>query len=890
MVNRYTGAAQGHLHPGGTGTRILRTLSLCSLIYCAIALAAGNAPAQVSVLTQHNDIARTGQNTNETILNTSNVNKIQFGKLFSQAVTGQIYAQPLYVPNVSIAGGTHNVVIVATEEDMVYAFDADSNTGANASPLWSASMVDAAHGGTGGEEPLDSATTTGCTDTQPYVGITSTPVIDGSSQTIYVEAKSTDGAGNYFHRLHALSLTTGEEKSPGPVRIAGSANGSTFQDLYQQERPGLLLQNGVVYLAYASHCDTTPYEGWLFAYDTATFTQQSVLVTEPNGKGLGGFWMSGSGIAADSTGNIYIPSGNGNFDTSDVPPTQLGDTLLKVGTTSANLSLLDYFTPSDQACLASDDTDLGSGGALLLPDQTGATYPHILVQAGKEGMVYVVNRDQLTSNNSHYNGVDTCMSTDPEILEESPAVGGMWSMPAYWNNNLYFWGSGDVLKMIPVTNGFPDFTNITGNSTSLGFPGATPSISSNGTAPGTAIVWAIDSTKYGSPGPGPGPAVLHAFDATNISTELWNSAQSGTRDRAGNAVKFAVPTIANGKAYIGTSTELDVYGLLAAGTQQAATPVITPGTETVHAPVHVQITDSTPGAAIYYTTDGTTPTSNSTKYTATFIVSSSAVVQAIAAASGYANSDVANAAYTINVATPNISPKSGTHVSSVMVAIADPTAGSTIYYTSDGTTPTTGSTPYGGAFKLTSSATVQAIAAAPGYANSNVTSAEYTIDVATPVLSRKSGTYVGTARVALADSTLGSTIYYTTDGTTPTTNSTPYTGAFNLTSSATVQAIAAAPGCTNSALASATYTVLQPPEISPPHGTYSGSITITITDATSGAAIYYTTDGTKPTPGQGTTVQYDGPFMLNATAQVKAIATLNSVLSTVSTRAYAISP
>jgi predicted RecA/RadA family phage recombinase len=546
------------------------------------------AHGQTPVLTQHNDTMRTGQNTTETILNTTNVNVDQFGKLFALPADGQVYAQPLYVPGVTINGVIHNVLIVATENDSVYAYDADSNTGSNSLPLWKASLVDATHGAGAGEMPL-SATTINCGNLEPLIGITATPVIDSTSNTVYVEAKSTDGT-NYYHRLHALDLLTGHEKSPGPILItatvAGTGDGSaggllTFDALHQLARPGLLLTHDTIYIAYASHCDYSPYHGWLFGYDQATFTQKSVYVTTPNG-GLGGFWMSGAGVAADSDGTIFIPSGNGDFDTTNVPATETGDSLLKLGTTNQILTLLDYFTPLDQQTLDNNDTDLGSGGALLLPQQSGP-FPNILVQAGKEGRIYVVNRDQMTLGNSHY--CAGC-STDSEIIEESSsgAVGPMFGTPAYWNNQLYFWGLGDVLKSIPVTGGLPDFTNISSNSTKLGFPGATPSISSNGTIPGTAILWALDTSQSGSHV----PAVLYAFDASSISNELWNSDQAPNgRDQAGSAVKFATPTISNGKVYIGTSSEVDVYGVLSAplvtSTNGATFAVGTPGTFTVTA-------------------------------------------------------------------------------------------------------------------------------------------------------------------------------------------------------------------------------------------------------------------------------------------------------------------
>ena len=625
-------------------SRAWRRLGILAALILSTALATA---AQISVLTQHNDIGRTGQNTNETILNTSNVNVAHFAKLFSLPVAGQVYAQPLYVQNVTIAGTNHNVLIVATETDHVYAFDADTKGLA----LWTASMVDQAHGAKSGEHSLQSSTTIGCTDLQPQIGISSTPVIDALAQTIYVEAKSQLGS-TYIHRLHALDLATGLEKAPGPVEITATVNGTgdgsqngkiVFDQLHQHNRSGLLLLNGEIYIAFASHCDFGPYHGWLFAYNATNFAQSSLLMTTPNG-GLGGFWMAGSGVAADGNGNIYIASGNGTFDTNNVPATELGDTVLKLGTTNGKISLLDYFTPSDQNCLEAQDTDLGSGGVLVLPTQ--GSNPDLLVAAGKEGAIYVVNRDQMTAKNVHYVGKSTCTTQDPEILEESAsgAVGGMWSMPAYWNSTLYYWGSGDVLKSIPVTGGLPDFTHVTGNTTSIGFPGATPSISSNGTTAGTAIVWAIDSSQYGSPGPGPGPAVLHAYDATNISNELWNSAQAiDHRDQPGNAVKFSVPTIANGKVYIGTSSQVQAYGLLPV----VATPVISPSSESFQSSLQISMSDATPGAVIHYTLDGSTPTqTHGNVYKMRFTITASKTVQAVAVAPKSANSEVASETYT----------------------------------------------------------------------------------------------------------------------------------------------------------------------------------------------------------------------------------------------------
>jgi len=694
-------SAKGATHPvsfAGSIQKSAISYALICLLLMAFFMCAAASPcrAQTSVLTQHNDMERTGQNTNETILTTSNVRLGEFGKLFAMPVTGQVYAQPLYAYGVMIAGGMHNVVIVATEADLVYAFDADSNTGANALPLWVANLVDAAHGAGANETPIGNSRV-GCSDLEPQIGISSTPVIDPITLTIYVEARSVVGSTTTFiHRLHALSMATGAEVSPGPALIAASVSGTgdgskngvlAFDNLHEENRAGLLELNGAIYVAFASLCDHGPYHGWLFAYDATTLAQKSLINTTPNG-GLGGFWMSGAGVAADANFNIFIASANGDFDTVNIPATELSDTIMKLGTTNETLSLLDYFTPSDQMCLQTEDRDLGSGGVLVLPTQPGS-FPDILVEAGKEGKIYVVNRDSpMTTTPSHYNPLTNCASSDPEILEESAsgAIGGMFGLPAFWNNTLYFWGSGDVLKSIPVVNGLPNFGNITLASTKLQFPGATPAISSNGTESGTAILWAINTSSYGAAG----PAVLHAIDATAIGSELWNSTQS-SGDQAGAAVKFAVPTIANGKVYVGTSTEVDVYGLTGNMAQPPAIPVISPASENISKPVHVSITDGTPGATIYYTTNGTTPTINSTPYTHSFTIAATATIQAIAA-NGAGASGVASATYIFaaGVATPTFSPAQGSYTESVTVTISDSTSGALIYYTTDGSTPSPG--------------------------------------------------------------------------------------------------------------------------------------------------------------------------------------------------------
>ena len=892
----------------------------------------------------------------------SNVNSTQFGKLFSQSVTGQVYAQPLYVPSLTINGAAHNVLIVATEGDYVYAFDADSNTGANATYLWRANVIDTAHGAASGATPVP-YTTVNCTDMQPQSGISSTPVIDTSVGTIYVEAESLEG-GNVVHRLHALDITTGNEKSFGPVVInalpngvPGTGDGSSggvlqFDNLTQHNRPGLLLFNGTIFVGFASHCDNGPYHGWLFAYSESSIARLAYFNTTPYG-GLGGFWSSGAGLAADSSGNMFLVTGNGSYDTNN-PAIDYGDSILKMTYASGAFTVADYFTPYNQSSLAGGDTDLGSGGVLLLPTQPG-TYPNELVEMGKQGTMYLVSRDTMTSTPAHYcNGC----SSDPEIVQESSAgqFAGMWSMPAYWNNAVYFAGSGGPLTAIPLSSGTLNYSSITTSSPTFGFPGATPSISANGTTNG--IVWLIDSSQYGSPGPGPGPAILHAFNATSVSTELYNSTQAASgRDTAGNAVKFSVPTVTNGKVYVGATGEVDVYGLLSGVTQVTTTPAISPASESVTTSVQVTITDATSGSSIYYTTDGTAPVPGSgstVKYSSAFTLTSTHTVNAIATASGHTNSAIASEIYTIQsnpitsvndssgftasglalsgnatlngtrlrltdggsneagsgfvttpmniqsftadfsfqLTTPNADGITFTIHGGSTAAALGPNGGglgygpvtvggtggipssiaikfdlydnngegtdSTGEY-SDGASPTTpfvdmsssGVNLHSGdifqvhlsysgtnlAMTITDETTEgefsttftnvnipSTIGGNTGYVGfTGGTGGETAIQeiigfsfvsgpasapqAATPVISPAAGSYPGSVNVSITDSTSGNTIYYTTNGNAPTTSSTKYTGAFTLTSSATVKAIAVASGFTNSAIASSAYSV-----------------------------------------------------------------------------------
>ena len=500
---------------------------------------------QVSVLTHHYDVARTGANLNESTLTPANVNSNQFGKLFSFAVDGQLYAQPLYVPGVAIPGkGTKNVVYVATEHDSVYAFDAD---GATVNPLWQRSFIDPAAGITtvsddDFQEPYE--------DIAPEIGITGTPVIDSSSGTLYVVAKTKE-KGNFFQRLHALDISSGAEKFGGPVTIRASVpgagvrndgNGNVVLDpLINLQRAALLLLGNTVYIAFASHGDFDPFNGWILGYDAHSLKQ--VIAYSPDADGAGGsVWQSGAGPAADSSGNIYVQVANGDFDAAS-GGRDYGDSALKLRPSGNTFSIVDYFTPFDQQVLSDLDHDLGSGGVVLLSDQS--TSPnHLLLANNKEGKLYVINRD----NMGHFHAGD-----DSQILQTIQLAGGIFSTPAAWQDKVYVSAVGDSLKCYRVNGGHLTLASDTGQT--LGYPGSTPVVSANGSSNG--IVWTLQVDNQLSDA-----AVLHAYDANDLSYELYNSIQAGDRDTAGSLVKFTVPVVANGKVYVGGGDQLAVYGLL----------------------------------------------------------------------------------------------------------------------------------------------------------------------------------------------------------------------------------------------------------------------------------------------------------------------------------------
>ena len=498
----------------------------------------------VNVLTYHNDVMRTGQNLSENTLTTANVNSTSFGKVGNLSVDAGVDAEPLYVSNLTLAGSVHNVVYVVTENDSVYAFDADTFA-----QLWHVSVLGA------NESASDNR---GCGQVSPIIGITSTPVIDLSAGThgeIFVVAMSLDNVGNYHQRLHALDLSTGAEISGSPATIQATyptTNGTTTFDPKQyKERAALLLLNGVIYTTWASHCDGGPYTGWVIGYNETTLARSSVLNVTPNGS-EGAIWMAGDGPAADSSGNIYFLDANGTFDdtlnSSGFPEHgDYGNAFIKISTAANSLSVADYFTMFNTDSESNADEDLGSGGEMLLPDVQDTQHNtwQLAVGAGKDGHIYVANREMMGKFNTNND------SAIYQEIDSNGLNGGVWSMPAYFNNVVYYGAAGDHLRAFSIVNAKLNTPAGSLSATSFGYPGTTPSISANGSSAG--IVWAVENNNGG---------VLHAYDATNLATELYNSNQAANSRDHFSDNKFIAPMIANGKVYVGTPNGVAVFGLL----------------------------------------------------------------------------------------------------------------------------------------------------------------------------------------------------------------------------------------------------------------------------------------------------------------------------------------
>jgi hypothetical protein len=535
---------------GGTKFDVVVSNSLGSVTSnsATLAVSSSTVTSNIDVVTYHYDNFRSGQNLNETTLTPANVNQTKFGLLGSFAVDGKVDAQPLYLSNVPIPGkGNKNVLYVVTEHDSVFAFDADSAAGSTGTPLWKISVLQA------GETPSDDRN---CGQVSPEIGITSTPVIDRTRNAIYVVAVSKTSSGGYVHRIHALDLTTGAELFAGPATItatvqgtgANSSSGSVnFDPAQYNERPGLLQIGSTIYTTWGSHCDIGPYTSWVMAYSADNLTQTGVLNLVPNGND-GGIWMSGAAPAADASGNIYFIIGNGDFDTAldtkGFPANKnCGNCYTKIS--ALPMALLDYFTPMNTVSESASDTDFGSGGPLLLPDltdSTGATR-HLAIGAGKDPKIYVLDRDNLGKFSATKNNVYQ------EITGQ--LANGMWSKPSYFNGTVYFGAVQDALKAFTISNGKLSATPSSQSVARFGYPGTTPSISANGAT--NAIVWAVENNTNG---------ILHAYDATNLAIELYNSSQAANGRDKFAANKYITPMVTNGKVYVGTPNSVATFGLL----------------------------------------------------------------------------------------------------------------------------------------------------------------------------------------------------------------------------------------------------------------------------------------------------------------------------------------
>jgi len=525
--------------------------SLGSILSSAatLTISSGTTSSAIDVVTYHYDNFRTGQNTAETTLAPATVNSTKFGKLGEFSVDGLVDAQALLLSNLNIPSkGAKNVLYVVTEHDSIYAFDADSNGVAGGTVLWKSSALLA------GETSSDSR---GCGQVSPEIGITSTPVIDRSRNAIYVVAMSKDSSGNYFQRLHALDLTTGAELFGGPTTIqasyAGTGDNSSggsvvFDPKQYKERAGLLQVGGTIYTTWASHCDIRPYTAWVISFSADNLSQTGVLNLVPNGS-AGAIWMAGAAPGADASGNIYFIQGNGDFDTtlnaSGLPTNgNCGNCFTKISSTLP-LKLLDYFTPLNTVAESNSDADFGSGGELLIPDVVDANgnTRHLAVGSGKDDIIYVVDRDNMGKFSPSADGIYQQIN--------GQLAGGVFSKPSYFNNTVYYGAVNDAIKAFPIVNGLLSTTPASRSTHTFSYPGATPAISASGNTNG--IVWVVENS---------GPAVLHAYDAGNLATELYNSNQAAnSRDHFSNN-KFITPMIANGKVYVGTSNSVAVFGLL----------------------------------------------------------------------------------------------------------------------------------------------------------------------------------------------------------------------------------------------------------------------------------------------------------------------------------------
>ena len=709
---------------------MLRTAFVPTIICAVATLGLAQTPTPVPVLTWRYDQTHAGQNTSETALTTANVNADSFGKLFALKVDSTVYPQPLYVPNLKMSDGlTHNVLFVETSNDTMYAFDADSNGGANAKPIWKVSLLSTDHGAASGATAIPWQDT-GSPDVAPTIGITGTPVIDPATNTMYVVGNTKEN-GAYFARLHAIDITTGAEKSGSPVEIkatvAGTGNGSSggqlaFSPLWENQRPALALYNGFVYIGFAAHGDNGPWHGWLFSYNASTLAQKAVLCLSPNGYGAG-IWSSGAGLPIDTGatgGRMFLATGNGTH--SSIPPfdanSEMGESVVAFSLANGGITPIDAFTPFNFQTLNNSDWDLGAGGVLMVPDQQG-THPHVLVQAGKEGRIIVLDRDNLGGFAS---GASSNTNALQDISTVIPQAKGFWATPAYWNGHVYLWAENNVPMMFNMSSGVMSTQPDSKSSISSAWPDPTFSISSNGTQNG--IAWAVRADQFNTNG----PAVLYAWDANDLTKTLYQSDTNATRDAAGPANRYSIPVVTNGKVYVAAHGEVDVYGLIESQATTAA-PVISPNGGTFSSSQSVTLSSTTASASIYYTLDDSTPTSASTLYSGPITISTNTTLKAIASAPNYLQSAVSTATFTFSnqTPTPTFTPAGGTYTSTQAVTLSDTDANAKIYYTTDGSAPSAASALYTAAIQVSASETINAIAIDPSLQNSNVASAAYVI-------------------------------------------------------------------------------------------------------------------------------------------------------------------
>jgi len=708
------------------------------------ARSAAQTPTPVQVPTWRYDNTRQGQNTHETALTPANVNVNTFGKLTSLAVDSTIYAQPLYIPGLLMSDGLlHNVLFVATENDSIYAYDADPKLGSAPKLLWQITLLDTAHGASAGETAIpwnQQDAIYGQGDIGPTIGITGTPVINPATNTLYVVG-NTELNGAFFSRLHAINILTGAEQTGPAVQqspvlinatVAGTGQASSggkvsFDALLGNQRPALGFYNGTVYIGYSSHGDIGPWHGWLFAYDATTMKQSAVLCLSPNGFGAS-LWASGAGFPIDddaSGGRLFLVTGNGTFETNYPPFTQsldFGESIVRLNLANGGLAVEDAFTSFNAQALNTVDNDQGSGGVLMIPDQQGSN-PHILVQEGKEGRILVLNRDSL-------GGFASGASSNTNILQDLPGeTQGTWSTPAYWNGHVYIWGSGDFQtglsdtpKMFSLASGVLSEDPSSVGVISSQFPGASFMISSNGKSNG--IAWAVRNDQFSTYG----LSVLYAWDATDLTKLLYESDTNSGDSMAGTANKFALAMVTNGKAYVPSEGHVTIYGLKS-GEPTAAAPTFSPNGGAISTTQTISMATTTSPAQIFYTIDGSTPTTGSTLYNGPLTIVGAATVKALAVAPGYNQSSVAGAQFDVESQAPAVSfsPAAGTFTSNQQVILSDTDAMAAIHYTADGTTPTSSSTAYTAPIAVSASETISAIAIDPSMFASAVTTAAYVI-------------------------------------------------------------------------------------------------------------------------------------------------------------------